>query len=135
MDKVEIIVRQLEQNDFSETVVAHFDKADTQQIDSKTMTFPGLKIFLNEHSVYRKGELIPVTSREFHTLVYLARHPGWVFTAESIYENVWQESSENIGTAVANVISQLRHKLTPDTLKDGYIQTIIGDRYKFVIPR
>lgn len=135
MDKVEIIVRQLEQNEISETVVAHFDRVDIPPIDAETMTFPGLQILLNEHIVYRNGELIPVTSREFHTLVYLARHPGWVFTAQEIYENVWRESSDNIGTAVANVISQLRHKLTPSTPKDGYIHTIIGDGYKFVIPQ
>ena len=37
----------------------------------------------------------------------------------------------NCGTAVASVISQIRHKLTPDTPKGGYIRTVLGSGYKF----
>ena len=44
-----------------------------------------------------------MTRREFETLVYLAKHPSWVFSAGQIYEEVWGEDGENCGTAVAFV--------------------------------
>ncbi|MFR8329007.1 MAG: winged helix-turn-helix domain-containing protein [Clostridium fessum] len=30
-----------------------------------------------------------MTRREFATLVYLAKHPFWVFSAGQLYEEVW----------------------------------------------
>ena len=89
---------------------------------------------LNQQNVYRDGQLVDLTKREFYTLVFLAQHPDWLFTAQQIYEAAWNGSSEDCGSAVATVIGQLRRKLTPDTPKEGYIHTIIGRGYKFVIP-
>ena len=63
-----------------------------------TLVFPGLELRLKERTVYRNGELISMTRREFATLVYLAKHPFWVFSAGQIYED-----GENCGTAVAFV--------------------------------
>ena len=69
-----------------------------------TLVFPGLELRLKERTVHRNGELISMTHREFATLVYLANHPSWVFSAGQIYEEVWGEDGENCGTAVASVI-------------------------------
>ena len=77
-----------------------------------TLVFPGLELRLKERTVHRNGELISMTHREFATLVYLANHPSWVFSAGQIYEEVWGEDGENCGTAVASVIGQIRRKLT-----------------------
>ena len=79
--------------------------------------------------------MISMTRREFATLVYLAKHPSWVFSAGQIYEEVWGEDSENCGTAVASVIGQIRRKLTPDMPKAGYIRTVLGSGYKFEVPQ
>mgnify|MGYP000674746073 CR=1 FL=1 len=51
-----------------------------------TLVFPGLELRLKERTVHRNGELISMTHREFATLVYLANHPSWVFSAGQIYE-------------------------------------------------
>ena len=56
-----------------------------------TLVFPGLELRLKERTVHRNGELISMTHREFATLVYLANHPSWVFSAGQIYEEVWGE--------------------------------------------
>ena len=90
---------------------------------------------LKERTVHRNGELISMTHREFATLVYLANHPSWVFSAGQIYEEVWGEDGENCGTAVASVIGQIRRKLTPDMPKAGYIRTVLGSGYKFEVPQ
>lgn len=137
MKKIEIVLRQTEQNTVSETVLTSFQATDVplaEQSTSRCMIFPGLTISLNEQIVYRNNEEILLTSKEFCTLVFLARHPQWVHTAEEIYEAVWRENGDQCGNAVSRIIGQLRRKLTPYTLHSGYIQTITGRGYKFVIP-
>ena len=87
---------------------------------------------MKEQTVSCSGQLVTLTHHEFAVLTYLARHPGWVFSASQIYEAVWDRDGERCGTAVSSIISQIRHKLTPDTPKGGYIRTILGSGYKFI---
>ena len=134
MDKVEIILRQTKDNIVSENILASFAEASLFTADPDRMIFPGLEIVLNQQNVYRNGQLVPLTKREFFTLVFLAQHPNWIFTAQQIYDEVWGDIGGSCGAAVATIIGQLRRKLTPNTPKDGYIQTITGRGYKFVIP-
>lgn len=96
-----------------------------------SLSFPNLEIRLKEQTVFCRGQLVTLTHHEFAVLAYLARHPGWVFSASQIYEAVWASDGEHCGTAVASIISQIRRKLTPDTPKGGYIRTVLGSGYKF----
>ena len=96
-----------------------------------SLSFPNLEIRLKEQTVSCNGQLVTLTYHEFAVLAYLARHPGWVFSAYQIYEAIWCKDGENCGTAVDSVIGQIRRKLTPDTPKGGYIRTILGSGYKF----
>ena len=94
---------------------------------SDILTFPDLKIHVRKQVVYQNHTLIPMSHNEFFTLLYLARHPGWVFSREQIYEAVWKESGDG-GAAVTNVVSQIRKKIG-----DRYIKTVIGSGYKFEV--
>ena len=58
---------------------------------------------------------------------YLARHPGWIFTQEQIYEAVWHEFPEDCGATVVNIISQLRRKMG----LGNPIRTVPHSGYKF----
>ena len=100
-------------------------------LPQSALSFPGLEIRLKEQTVSCSGQLVTLTHHEFAVLTYLARHPGWVFSASQIYEAVWDRDGERCGTAVASIISQIRRKLTPDTPKGGYIRTVLGSGYKF----
>ncbi|MBO5158830.1 MAG: winged helix-turn-helix transcriptional regulator [Lachnospiraceae bacterium] len=93
---------------------------------SNVLTSSGLVVHMKEQTVYQNGEEVSLTHHEFFTLAYLIQHPGWVFSKEQIYEEVWKENPEHCGAAVANVISQIRRKLG-----EGYIKTVIGSGYKF----
>ena len=94
---------------------------------SDILTFPELKIHVRKQVVYQNHTLIPMSHNEFFTLLYLARHPGWVFSREQINEAVWKESGDG-GAAVTNVVSQIRKKIG-----DRYIKTVIGSGYKFEV--
>ena len=98
---------------------------------SRRLVFPGLELRIKEQAVYRNNELIPLSHYEFFTLYYLAKHPGWVFSKNQIYEAVWKDPGEDCGAAVSSVISQLRRKLWPENPKGGYIKTVHNSGYKF----
>lgn len=91
-----------------------------------------LEIRLNEHEVLLNGKSLNLNHYEFLTFCYLAKHPGWVFSKEKIYEDVWGEAGEHGGTAVVNVISQIRNKLKSVGADKEYIRTVVHRGYKFV---
>lgn len=102
---------------------SHFEQLTSGDI----LSFHGLEIKAKEQTVYYDGELVPMSHHEFFTLLYLAQHPNWVFSKAQIYEAVWKESGDG-GTAVTNVVSQIRRKIG-----DDYIKTVIGSGYKFEV--
>ena len=95
---------------------------------SNVLTFSGLVVHMKEQTVYKNGEEVSLTHHEFFTLAYLIQHPGWVFSKEQIYEEVWKENPEHCGAAVENVVYSLRRKIG-----DAYIETVVGSGYRFVV--
>lgn len=133
---VEIILRRTgKQGDICETVLVSFDDMDRHMggKESEELSFPGLSIRLKEQTVLRDGQSITLSHYEFFTLLYLAKHPGWVFSKRQIYEAVWKDPGESCSAAVTSVISQLRKKLWPEDTKGGYIRTVHNSGYKFEI--
>ena len=104
---------------------------EERTLPSEKIELADLQILLPEKMVYRNGQEIPLNRHEFDTLVYLARHPGWVRSKEQIYEAVWTEEVMNYENAVMWCISQLRKKLEPDPGRQQYIHTVKGVGYKF----
>lgn len=130
VETIEIVMRKIEEwGSVSETVLVSLPSTGSPKIiqSPSVLTFPGLKIHIHEQIVYHNGSLIPLTHHEFFTLTYLASHPSWVFSKEQIYEAVWKEHGTNCGSAVTNVVSQIRRKIG-----DGYIETVVGSGYRFV---
>ena len=107
------------------------DKKKVIQISTEEvsiLTFPGLTIQPYQHRVLQDGKEVSLSHLEFATLLFLAKHPGWVFSKNQIYEAVWNEPGEDCGAAVTNVISQIRKKLG-----SKYIKTVIRSGYKFEV--
>lgn len=92
-----------------------------------TITFPGLELHLRKQTVMWQGHPLHLTHLEFFTLAYLARHPGWIFTQEQIYEAVWHEFPKGCSANVVNIISQFCRKMEPG----NPIRTAPYSSYKF----
>ena len=71
---------------------------EDRTLPSEKIELADLQILLPEKKVYRNGQEIPLNRHEFDTLVYLARHPGWVRSKGQIYEAVWTEEVEKFET-------------------------------------
>ena len=104
---------------------------EERTLPSEKIELADLKILLPEKMVYRNGKEIPLNRHEFDTLVYMARHPGWIRSKEQIYEAVWTEEVMDYENAVMWCISQLRKKLGNNPKGSPYIKTVWGVGYKF----
>lgn len=114
-------------NKILEAVEGEMEVEYLHDFPQSILTFPGLEIRIREQEVYHNNIRIPMSHYEFATLLYLAKHPNWVFSKKQIYEAIWKAPGDSCGTAVTNVISQIRRKIGT-----GYIETVIGCGYKFV---
>ena len=98
------------------------------------LSFGSLTILQYQHRVLREGKEIPVVHLEFQVLLYLAEHPGRVFSKAQIYEAVWKEEIDDYDNAVSCVIYKLRKKLEANPANPSYIRTVRGIGYKFTNP-
>ena len=77
-----------------------------------------------------RGEKIQLTALEFGILYLLASHPNRVFSAEEIFERVWQQESLVSAKTVMVHVSHLRDKIEEATNGEKVIQTVWGVGYK-----
>ena len=76
------------------------------------------------------GEFIQLTALEFGILYLLASHPNRVFSADEIFERVWQQESLVSAKTVMVHVSHLRDKIEEATGGEKVIQTVWGVGYK-----
>ena len=77
-----------------------------------------------------KGDVIQLTALEFGILYLLASHPNRVFSADDIFERVWQQESVVSAKTVMVHVSHLRDKIEEATNGEKVIQTVWGVGYK-----
>lgn len=95
------------------------------------LTIGPLVIKKNSHEVTTdKGIPIQLTALEFGILHLLASHPNHVFSAEEIFERVWQQNSLVSAKTVMVHVSHLRDKIEEATNGEKVIQTVWGVGYK-----
>ena len=92
-------------------------------------TLGELVIDRERFEVTRRGDIVPLTPREFQLLSVLTERPGRVFTREQLLERVWGDRSydEHI---VEVYVGNLRHKLEDDPSRPRYLQTVRGVGYR-----
>lgn len=110
--------------------IYEFDKNSEELKDRDTIVVGPLKIKKSTHKVEVYGKIISLTSTEFGILHILANNPGRVFSAEEIFQRVWEEKYYQSNNTVMTHMSKLRDKL--DEVLDGekLIHTIWGVGYK-----
>ena len=89
----------------------------------------GLEMDLDTKEVSVDGNIIKVTPIEYKILELLMSHPGKVFSAENIYESVWQEDAINTDTVMVH-IRNLREKIEINPKNPRYLKVVWGVGYK-----
>ena len=90
-----------------------------------------LRIDPRRRQAINGGEPIDLTPHEFEVLHLLARHPGIVFTRETLLERVWTNDTHVTERSVDTVVKRLRQKIEPDSHNPQLILTVWGTGYKF----
>ena len=90
-----------------------------------------LIISKESHEVWTlTNQSIQLTALEFGILYLLASHPNRVFSADEIFERVWQQESLVSAKTVMVHVSHLRDKIEEATGGEKVIQTVWGVGYK-----
>ena len=91
----------------------------------------GLILDKKQRLIEVEGEEVRLTATEYKILELLMEHPGQVFSAEQIYENVWQETATYaVENTVMVHIRHIREKIEIDTKKPRYVKVVWGIGYK-----
>lgn len=85
-------------------------KAQQKAADGEVLRSGDLEIYVDKHRVYVKGQEISLTNREFELLVFLAKHPGLVFSRDRLFERVWGLDAEGDTATVMVHINRIREK-------------------------
>lgn len=90
----------------------------------------GVELNEDTKEVLVDGEPIKMTPMEFKILALLMRSPGRVFSAEEIYERVWNERAINTDTVMVHV-RKIREKIEYNPKEPKYLKVVWGVGYKF----
>jgi DNA-binding response OmpR family regulator len=82
------------------------------------------------HVVWRGGEQIDLSAKEFSLLATLLQRPGQVFTRSILLDTVWGSSADVYTNVVDLYVSYLRKKLDRDE-EPSRIRTVRGVGYTF----
>ena len=89
----------------------------------------GLEINEDTVEVSIDGKPVKLTPIEYKILLLLAKNPGRVFSAEEIYERVWQEKAINTDTIMVHV-RNIREKIEINPKEPKYLKVVWGVGYK-----
>jgi two-component system response regulator ResD len=106
-------------------------RADGGRDAEEALRFGDLEIDPATRTVVIRGRQADLTAREFDLLLFLARHPGHVFTRDQLMDRVWQLSFYSDTTTVTVHIRRLRAKIEADASNPQRIQTVWGVGYRF----
>ena len=95
------------------------------------ITNGGLVLDDQQKQLFVDGEAVRLTATEYKIVELLMRHPGQVFSAEQIYENVWNEdASYSVENTVMVHIRHIREKIEVEPKNPRYVKVVWGIGYK-----
>ncbi len=85
----------------------------------------------NRYELYKNGQLINLTIREFDLIKYLASQPNKIFSRQKLLESVWDYEYYGDVRTVDVTVRRLREKIEDDPSDPKYIMTKRGVGYYF----
>ncbi|HKM35273.1 MAG TPA: response regulator transcription factor [Lachnospiraceae bacterium] len=107
----------------------YLNATQTEMKNDHIYTIGGLE--LNEETVEVNVDENPVklTPMEFKIIQLLIKNPGRVFSADEIYERIWNEKAVNTDTIMVHV-RNIREKIEIDPKNPKYLKVVWGVGYK-----
>ena len=105
------------------------ERLGDKEENSRIHTIGGLEINEDNVEVTVDGEPVKMTPIEYKILLLLMKNPGRVFSAEEIYERVWNERAINTYTIMVHV-RNIREKIEVNPREPKYLKVVWGVGYK-----
>jgi DNA-binding response OmpR family regulator len=93
-------------------------------------TYGPLTVDVERREVFRDGQPVHLTVREFELLVHLARNADRPFTRMRLLEEIWGETYEGYSRTIDSHIQRLRSKIEDEPGNPLLIRTVWGVGYK-----
>lgn len=113
--RIKVVLRRAQQND-----------NDKEEI----IRFGDITIDTQKHVVYKNGEALDLTLKEFELLKLLSQNIGKVLTRDYLLDKVWGYEYAGETRTVDVHIRHLRKKIEDDDKSPIYIETVRGIGYK-----
>lgn len=111
-------------------LLAHVDaKLRRPHLERRSvLTYEGLSVDLDEHTVARDGKRLDLSPLEFNLLVTLLKRPKRVYSRDELLDLVWGDDADVTTGAVERYISYLRGKVDEGFARP-LIHTVRGAGY------
>ena len=100
-----------------------------KEINENIYSVGGLELNIETKEVTVDEKAVKLTTIEFKILALLMTNPGRVFSAEEIYERVWNEQAKNTDTIMVHV-RKIREKIEVNPKNPKYLKVVWGVGYK-----
>lgn len=95
------------------------------------LSFAGLELDDQKHSVTRDGRPLMLTLLEYKILRALMASPGKAFQREELLNSCYRDGEAVVDRVIDVHIGKLRQKIEDDPAKPRYILTVRGHGYRF----
>lgn len=96
----------------------------------KKLVVGGLLLDTASKQLSVDGEPVRLTATEYKIMKLFMKNPGRVFSAEEIYERVWEEEAYSVENTVMVHIRRIREKIEINPREPRYLKVVWGIGYK-----
>lgn len=107
-------------------------KEETVHQEETYIERAGIRINEGFNEVYVNGKNVELSDIEYNILLLLIKYPEKIFSAQNLYESIWNEPYfYNCNATVMVHIRKLRVKIEQDSKNPQLIMTVWGKGYRF----
>lgn len=107
---------------------------DYQILQNESITIAEITLDPKSRQVYKGGERVELSTREFDLLAMLMKHAGQALSREELLLEAWGEASVEDYRKLFVYIHWLRAKIEDDPAAPHYIQNVRRFGYRFIRP-
>ena len=105
------------------------NKSQEKKENDRVHIIGGIELNEDTVEVFVDGKPVKMTPIEFKILALLMKNPGRVYSADEIYERVWNEKAINTDTIMVHV-RNIRDKIEINPREPKYLKVVWGVGYK-----
>jgi len=101
------------------------------QLDAPTFGFGPFRLHVDNHTLTKDAEEIPITAGEYNLLRVFLEHPNTVLSRDHLISLLKGYERSPYDRSIDIRVTRLRRKIEPQSEKPTYLRTIWGEGYLF----